>query len=505
MEYLFVAGSLILFGGIGVLIGKALFKGDSSNSEESQKIISELEFKLQAEQKGVQLLKDEIETFKGTLEDYRNAKQQAEIELASQKTNAENLTNQLDNSKTKVADLDEKLSVANSDNNQLKNDLAVAKANNEASIDKLNSLKEEVKTSRVQMKESFAVIAKEALKENTKELNEENNKGVGGLVSPLREDLEKFKKEFGSQIQDQNKDRGILIHQMKEMKEINEQLKGQTSKLASTLKGDKKVLGDWGENVLKTILEKSGLEKGVNYEFQYNVKDEEGKDKRPDIVVKMPENRCVVIDSKVSYVNYNEYQNAEDPSAAKDYLGMLTKDVKNHINGLAKKSYSDSVENTMDFVMMFIPIEPALMAVLAYDQTLWEYAYKKRVLLIGPSNLISALKIVENLWVKEKQNVNTQAVMKRATQLIGKFDVVMDKLAQLGNHLNIAADKYNETIVSFVDGNGSLKRQIELMEELGASKEKGKTKRAKPILIDNPTNISTPKKEKGNYDGSMKE
>ena len=124
---------------------------------------------------------------------------------------------------------------------------------------------------------------------------------------------------------------------------------------------------------------------------------------------------------------------------------MLTKDVKNHINGLAKKSYSDSIDNTMDFVMMFIPIEPALMAVLAYDQTLWEYAYKKRVLLIGPSNLISALKIVENLWVKEKQNLNTQAVMSRATKLIGKFDVVMDKLAQLGSHLNAAGDKYNET------------------------------------------------------------
>jgi DNA recombination protein RmuC len=490
MEYLFIAGSLILFGGIGLLIGKALFKRDSSNSEESQKIISELEFKLQAEQKSVQLLKDEIETFKDKLEEYRNAKQRVEIELASQKTTAENLMNQLGNSKTKVADLDDKLSVANSDNNILKNDLAVAKADNKASIDKLNALKEEVNNSREKMKESFAVIAKEALKENTRELNEENSKGVGGLVSPLREDLEKFKKDFVFQIQDQNKDRGILIHQMKEMKEISEQLKGQTSKLASTLKGDKKVLGDWGENVLKTILEKSGLEKGVNYEFQYNVKDEEGKDKRPDIVVQMPENRCVVIDSKVSYVHYNEYQNAEDPSAAKDYLGMLTKDVKNHINGLAKKSYSDSIDNTMDFVMMFIPIEPALMAVLAYDQTLWEYAYKKRVLLIGPSNLISALKIVENLWVKEKQNVNTQAVMSRATKLIGKFDVVMDKLAQLGSHLNAAGDKYNETIVSFVDGNGSLKRQIEMMEELGASKEKGKTKRATPVLIENPTSIS---------------
>jgi DNA recombination protein RmuC len=209
----------------------------------------------------------------------------------------------------------------------------------------------------------------------------------------------------------------------------------------------------------------------------------------------MPENRCVVIDSKVSYVNYNEYQNAEDPSVAKDYLGMLTKDVKNHINGLAKKSYSDSIDNTMDFVMMFIPIEPALMAVLAYDQTLWEHAYKKRVLLIGPSNLISALKIVENLWVKEKQNLNTQAVMNRATQLIGKFDVVMDKLAQLGSHLNTAATKYNETVVSFVDGNGSLKRQIEMMEELGASKEKGKTKRATPVLIENPTSISGGEKD----------
>ena len=407
MEYLIFVGGLLLFGGIGVLIGKALFKGNSANVEESQKMISELEFKLQAEQKGVQLLKDEVESFKGKLEEYRNAKQRVEIELASEKTNAENLIKQLDGSKTKVAELDEKLLVASSVHVQLKNDLAVAKANYEASIDKLNALKEEVNNSREKMKESFAVIAKQALKENSKELNEENTKGVGGLVSPLREDLEKFKKEFGSQIQDQNKDRGILIHQMKEMKEINEQLKGQTSKLASTLKGDKKVLGDWGENVLKTILEKSGLEKGVNYEFQYNVKDEEGKDKRPDIVVKMPQNRCVVIDSKVSYVNYNEYQNAEDPSAAKDYLGMLTKDVKNHINGLAKKSYSDNIDNTMDFVMMFIPIEPALMAVLAYDQTLWEYAYKKRVLLIGPSNLISALKIVENLWVKEKQNLNS--------------------------------------------------------------------------------------------------
>lgn len=490
MEYLIFVGGLLLFGGIGVLIGKALFKGNSVNVEESQKMISELEFKLEAEQKGVQLLKDEVESFKGKLEEYRSAKQRVEIELASEKTNAENLIKQLDGCKTKVAELDEKLLVASSVHVQLKNDLAVAKANHEASIDKLNALKEEVNNSREQMKESFAVIAKQALKENSKELNEENTKGVGGLVSPLREDLEKFKKEFGSQIQDQNKDRGILIHQMKEMKEINEQLKGQTSKLASTLKGDKKVLGDWGENVLKTILEKSGLEKGVNYEFQYNVKDEEGKDKRPDIVVKMPENRCVIIDSKVSYVNYNEYQNSEDPSVAKDYLGMLTKDVKNHINGLAKKSYSDSIDNTMDFVMMFIPIEPALMAVLAYDQTLWEYAYKKRVLLIGPSNLISALKIVENLWVKEKQNLNTQAVMNRATQLIGKFDVVMDKLAQLGNHLNTAASKYNETVVSFVDGNGSLKRQIEMMEELGASKEKGKTKRATPVLIENPTSIS---------------
>ena len=505
MEYLFFAGSLIFFGGIGVLIGKALFAGGSANLKESQKMISELEFKVQAEQKGVQLLEDALETIKDKLEEYRNARQQVEIELASQKTTAENLMKQLENSKIKVAELDDKLSLASSDNVQLKNDLAVAKANNDANIEKLNSLKEEVKTSREQMKESFAVIAKEALKENTRELNEENSKGVGGLVSPLREDLEKFKKDFVSQIQDQNKDRGILIHQMKEMKEISEQLKGQTSKLASTLKGDKKVLGDWGENVLKTILEKSGLEKGVNYEFQHNVKDEDGKDKRPDIVVKMPQNRCVVIDSKVSYVNYNEYQNAEDPSAARDYLAMLTKDVKNHINGLAKKSYSDNIDNTMDFVMMFIPIEPALMAVLAYDQTLWEYAYKKRVLLIGPSNLISALKIVENLWVKEKQNLNTQAVMKRATQLIGKFDVVMDKLALLGSHLDTAADKYNETVLSFVDGNGSLKRQIEMMEELGASKQKGKTKLASPVLIDNPINIPKAKRAKENNDDSKKE
>lgn len=501
MEIIIGVVIAIVFGVIGFFFSKLFYQNNEISIKDMDRLKEGLSVML-LEKTDIEklniILKSENENkstriteLKDNREAYQNKVNQQEIKLSELNANLQVSQNKLSfalkdlTNKEKVIELsDKKVEKVNLDNFELSKLTAKLKFENESFKNRLQVLSEEVETTRGQMKEAFENIAKKALKENTSELADANSKGVGNLVTPLREDLEKFKKDFREQIQVQDKDREVLRHEIKEIHTTGEQLKEEAEKLARTLKGDKKALGDWGENVLRTILDRSGLVDGTNYFFQNSMKDDGGREKRPDIIVKMPNNRSVVIDSKVSYVNYNNLQNAGNDKDAKIYLGALTRDVKNHIDDLAKKSYSDVVDNSLDFTMMFIPLEPALIQVMSHDPSLWEYAYNKRVLLIGPSNLISALKIVENLWVREKQNINTTEIMERATQLMSKFDVVLDKLAHLGNHLKGASEKYNETVSSFVDGQGSFKRQIELMENLGAKKLKGKTDHKIPVPID---------------------
>jgi DNA recombination protein RmuC len=230
---------------------------------------------------------------------------------------------------------------------------------------------------------------------------------------------------------------------------------------------------------LESILQNSGLRKGFEYQIQDflrdeagdTIKDEEGKKLQPDVIVNLPDNRQIVIDSKVSLIAYDRYMAGDDTNQQTIALVEHVKSIKNHIDGLSGKNYQKHV-SSLDFVMMFIPIEPAYMIAMQHDQSLWEYAYKKRILLISPTNLIAALKLVSDLWQREQQNKNALKIAERGAQLFDKFVNFVESLEDVGKKIEGAQKSYSSAMNQLSLGKGNLIGQVEKLKELGVKAQK---------------------------------
>ena len=272
----------------------------------------------------------------------------------------------------------------------------------------------------------------------------------------------------------ESKEAFFLERKVMELAELNQQISQEARNLTNALKGNAKIRGNWGEAILETILQNSGLERDRHYSVQGFLKDDaghpllglDGKKMQPDVIVHYPDNKKVIIDAKVSLLAYEKYSSAPAEPEQKNALEMHVKAVKTHIDQLSGKQY-EAYARALDFVIMFVPLEAAYIVALQADSQLWEYAYKKRVLLISSSNLIAALKMIKDLWIRDDQSKNALEIADRGGRMYDKFASFLGNLEDIGKHLEKSQDSYHSALKQLKTGKGNLVSQAEKLKNLG--------------------------------------
>ncbi|MEI7897195.1 MAG: DNA recombination protein RmuC [bacterium] len=315
----------------------------------------------------------------------------------------------------------------------------------------------------------FKNLANEILEEKTQKFTEQNKTNLNEILKPLGDKIREFEKKVEETYDKESKQRFSLEREIKSLTDLNQQISKEASNLTNALKGQAKTRGNWGEIILETILEKSGLTLDREFFIQQSFTNEHGKRMQPDVIVAYPGERNVVIDSKVSLVAYERYASAETKEeqdlAARDHLLS----VKNHISDLSSKNYQDIYAlKSLDFVMLFMPIEPAYMLAMQHDPNLWNWAYDRRILLISPTNLIAALRMIANLWRVEYQNKNAMEIARQSGELYDKFTGFLEDLQDIGTKIDATRKVYDASMNKLSTGKGNLIRRIENIKSLGA-------------------------------------
>ena len=365
------------------------------------------------------------------------------------------------------------------ENNSLKTQAIESKLTNEILQSKLDDQKNEIEVIRKQFNLEFENIASKILEEKTQKFTQLNRDNLDSVLKPLGENLKEFRKKVEEVYDKESKERFSLGKEVERLVHLNQKISEDANNLTKALKGDSKIQGDWGQMILENILEKSGLVKDREYFTQEFLKDEqgnplkneEGNKMQPDIIVAYPDKRQIIIDSKVSLTAYTRYAQTEDTEIQKTEINNHIKSVRKHIDELSRKNYQDFA-SSLDFVMMFIPNEPAYLLAIQRDSDLWNYAYNKRILLISPTNLIASLKLVADLWKREYQNQNAQQIAERGAILYDKFAGFVENMTAIGVNLDKAQKSYSEAYNQLKEGKGNLMSQAEKLKELGVKSKK---------------------------------
>lgn len=347
--------------------------------------------------------------------------------------------------------------------------------------DKLATQRKEFDTLHEQFTLEFQNVANRIFDEKAKRFNELSGERLDTLLSPLTNNLKDFKEKVAETYDKEARERFSLTKEIANLMALNRRISDEANNLTQALKGDNKAQGDWGEMILENILEASGLREGVEYVIQTSLRADEGtletnqatgKAMRPDIVVHYPGGRDVIIDAKVSLTAYSQFVATDDPKEKEAYKKEHLRSMKTHIDELNKKDYASYDVKALEFVMMFVPNEPSYNLALQADPTLWEYAYHKKVVLMSPTNLIAALRMAMDLWKREFQVRNIQAIVKQATALYEKFVGFATNFEKIGQEINAAQKVYNEAYGQLTTGPGNLVRRVEQLRKLGLSPAK---------------------------------
>lgn len=434
----------------------------NANLNASNQTISDKNKELEAQ-------KEELNNIKGELS-------QSNQELATAKAQIKGLDDKLND----FEELKKELKNTRDEFNKANELLASATANNKALNDKLQTQKEEMEAMGKKFNTEFENIANKILETKTEKFTELNKTNLKAILEPLGENITNFKSKVEEVYDKESKERFSLGEKVKELAQLNQVISEEARNLTKALKGEAKTQGRWGEMILESILEKSGLRKDEEYFMEYQLTDEngvplksdsEGKKMRPDAIIKYPDNRSVIIDSKVSLNAFARLIASTDAEEQKKELAAHVSAVKNHIVSLSTKGYDD-YDKALDFVMMFIPSEPAYIAALQGDPDLWNFAYDKRILLLNPTNLITSLKLIVDLWKREYQNQNAIAIAERGAKLYDKFVGFIDNLEGVGDYIEKAQNKYSDAFKQLSTGQDNLVLQAEKLKILGLKTKK---------------------------------
>ena len=373
-----------------------------------------------------------------------------------------------------------------------RNELVIKLAKAEERVENARTAYNDLKTSITSMGETYKIefknVANEILDQKSKSLEETSTKNIKTLLDPLNKDLKDFKEKVDKVYSDEARERHSLEGQVKRLVDSSAQVSQQAENLTNALKGNVKQQGNWGEMILSSILENSGLTENREYFLQEFIKDKSGeiiKDEngnglQPDVTIHYPDERKVIVDSKVSLVAWERYVSETDTNAQKQALEAHIKSLKAHIDGLSKKNYPKYAK-ALDHVILFVPIEPAFLEAVKQDTGLWKYAYDKKVLIVGPTNLLLVLKIVADIWQIEKQSKNAIEIAEKAGELYDKLLGFVESMEDVGAGLKKANQNYEKAMCQLSTGKGNAIKKAEELKGLGADTKKQFPER----LIDN--------------------
>lgn len=391
------------------------------------------------------ILQKDIEHLKGRIEkliDEFNRQKQRERELLDEKVT---LSERLSESKTNLKNVEEKLITQQSE---------------------LERLQE-------QFTKEFKLVANAVLRQNSEEFSVTHRKALHEILTPLKEKIKSFEDSVEKKYIDETKERSSLKQEIHQLMELNKTLNHQAENLTTALKGENKTQGNWGEMVLERILESSGLIKGEEYDKQFSDITEDNRRIQPDFVIKLPEERHLIIDSKVSLVAYERFISESDEQARNGHMRELILSIKTHIKQLSEKNYQSGIGlNSPDFVLLFVPIESSFTLAAQYDAELFSFAWDRKVVIVSPTTLLATLRTIASVWKNEKQTKNAQEIATKAGNLYDKFAAFVEDMHKIEKGLNAAQNSYNDAFNKLSSGKGNLLNRVETIRALGVKSKK---------------------------------
>jgi DNA recombination protein RmuC len=428
MDIMALIVGVVVGAAIGVLV-MLILTGRKRTQRDEERMSSEKE-KAAMEQQ-VNILKSDLEETEKELRDERQRKQELSDRLARAEVEYKNLQAKLTDQKKEIEELQEKFT------------------------------------------RDFEAIANKLLKQSSREVTDMQQKNLEDILKPLREKLGDFEKKVQESYEKGMKDRTDLLAELKMLKELNQQISEEASHLTKALRSDSKKMGNWGELILDRVLEQSGLVKGLEYETQYTDRTEGGVLVRPDVIVKLPDKKHLIIDSKVSLIAYDRYINEEEEDKRPAYLKSHIESIRDHIKGLSDKNYLGASKlDAPDFVLLFMPLESAFSLALQNDSELFNFGWERKIVIVSPTTLLATLRTVASLWKHEKQTKNALEIARQGGALFDKFVNFLQDLEKIGNQLSTLNNTYQSAHKKLSSGKDNLIRKAEKLKELGVKTEK---------------------------------
>ena len=370
-------------------------------------------------------------------------------------------------------ELNEVLNLEREKNEKLTRSVSISSTERKNLEERLENQKIELEELQKKFTTEFENIATKILKENTKEFTSSNQKNMSDIMGPIKEKLMSFEKKVEETYDRELRDKISLKEEVKKLYELNSKISDEANNLTKALKGDVKKQGNWGEVVLERILERSGLTKGEEYNREVVMQNSEGQTIRPDVIIHLPDEKHVIVDSKVSLVAYERFVNSIGDVDAEKFQKDHIVSMKSHVKELADKHYQSSESiNSPDFVLMFMPIESSFAMAVQYDQELFNYAWDNKIVIVSPSTLLATLRTIASIWKQEQQNRNVKEIAKQGGLLYDKFVGFVDDMVKLGKQMDTSKNSYQDAMKKLYDGSGNLVRRAENIRELGAKVKK---------------------------------
>ncbi len=372
-----------------------------------------------------------------------------------------------------VVRLDEELKQLREKINFLTSEKATLASDHKSLQERMLEHKSELEALQLQMKEQFQNIAADIVFKNSQRIQEEHKDKLNDILTPLRDKIEKFETQVKNTHEERIREHQSMKEQLSQLQTLNKSIGDEARNLVTALKGQTKTQGNWGEMILEKVLERSGLVKGREYHVQSSMQSEDGRRLQPDVIINLPENRNLVVDSKVSLIAYERYSSAEDPQLREQALKEHILSIRKHIKDLSGKSYQNLYEiNTLDFVLLFIPIEPAFALAVEHDAELFNEAFERNIVIVTTSTLLATLRTIASIWRLEYQNKNSVEIARQAGDLYDKFSGLVEDLIGVGTKITSAKDAYESSMNKLYQGKGNLISRVENLKKLGLKTSK---------------------------------